>query len=189
MNIPVIISISSIIVWALPPFKQYRTDYFYFFLILAFTSPFNIIIIYLLRISPLLIAVMSSFLLISSLMSYKKQRYFFVILSIISFVISFGFSIHRNTLIILLILTHIIVVLILINSFIKHLQETKAVNLFLILLVTYEFINIVKFIAGLLSFEQGAISYHLPSFIHLFLGITFIFVSLKTKDFPILSQD
>ncbi len=183
------ISFLSICVWIFPPFKQYKSDYFYFFLVLAISSPVAVALFSLFRISPLIPAVTSTFFLISSLMSYRKQRYFFIILSILWFVIALNFSIQRNILILTFIGGHIFVVIILISSLMKYIEKTKAVNLFLILLITYDLINILKFTASLLSIEQGVISFVLATFIQIFFGISFSFISFKTKDFPILVKD
>lgn len=189
MKIPYIISFLSICVWIFPPFKQYKTDYFYFFLVLSIISPVTHALFFLFRISSLISAVTFTFIVISTLMSYRKQRYFFIILSILWFVFALSFSIHRNILIITFIGEHIFIVIILINSLMKYLEKTKAVNLFLILLITYELINILKFTASLLSIEQGTISFVLATFIQIFFGIAFLFISFKTKDFPIYVKD
>ena len=185
MNIPLIISILSMITWVFPPFKQYKSNYFYFFLILALASPFSWITFILLSINPQIIFIVVSFLLLASVISFTRQRYFFIILALLSLVIYLSFSIHRNAIIITLIVIHIIIVLVLINSIIEYIQKAKTVNLFLVLLITYEFINITKFFAGLLSYEKGAINVYLASFIQIFFGIVFSFISIKTKDFPL----
>lgn len=189
MNFPFIIVILSILIWIFPPFKQYKSDFFYFFLILALSDPFGIIALYLLSINPQLLSSAFAFLLISSLVSQLKHRYFFVILSILSAVIFLSFSLPRNILIITLIGTHLTIVLILIYSMIKYIQEAKAINLFLILLVTYEFISVIKLIAGFLSYEQGAISFYLATVTQIIFGIIFSFISIKTKDFPLSLKD
>lgn len=189
MKIPYIISFLSISVWIFPPFKQYKSDYFYFFLVLAIISPVTIAFFFLFRISSLISTVTFTFIVISTLMSYRKQRYFFIILSILWFVIALSFSIHRNILIITFIVEHIFIVIILINSLMKYIERTKAVNLFLILLITYELINILKYTASLLSIEQGTISFVLATFFQMFFGVAFLFISFKTKDFPIHVKD
>jgi len=122
-------------------------------------------------------------------MSYRKQRYFFIILSILWFIITLSFSIHRNILMITFIGAHIFVVIILINSLMKYIEKTKAVNLFLILLITYDLTNILKYTAIMLSIEQGVISFVLATFIQIFFGIIFSFMSLKTKDFPLPTKN
>ncbi len=189
MKIPYIISFLSMCVWIFPPFKQYKSDFFYFFLVLAISSPITVAVGFLFKISPQILSVTFTLLVISTLMSYCKHRYFFIILSIFWIIISLSFSFHKNILTITFIGAHIFIVIILINSLMKYIQETKAVNLFLILLITYELINILKYIAGILSYERGAISFYIATFIQIFFGIIFLFISFKTKDFPILAKD
>ena len=185
MNIISVIRILSIVTWVFPPFKQYKSKFFYFFLILALAGPFVIISSYLLHINSILLSTMVSFLSIVSLSFHSKQRYFFAVLIILSTIILLSFSLHRNIIILSLIGTHLIFVLILVLYIMRHILETRAINLFLILLVTYELINITKFMAGLLSYNQGAISFYLATFAQIFFGISFSFISIRTKDFPI----
>lgn len=189
MNIPLIISIISTTVWILPPIKQYKSDYFYFFLILALLDTIQPIAFFLLHMNPQYFSIVFLFLLISSLASNHKQRYFFIILAILSSVIFLGFSLQNSTLTLIHVGMHVIIVIILINSFVKYIQKVKAVNLFLIILITYELITMFKFIAGILSYEQGVISFIIATFIQIFFGIAFLFISIKTKDFPILAKD
>lgn len=185
MNYPLIIVIISITVWFFPLFKQYKTDYFYFFLILALSDIVKIISFYLLRINPQVFSLTFAFLLTSSLLSNRKQKYFFVILSILTFIIFLNFSMNRSILILSLIVTHFIIALILVLSLIKYIQKVKAVNLFLILLITYEYIDIIKFVTGLLNNEQGGISFYLATFTQIFFGLLFSFITFTSKDFPL----
>jgi len=183
MNFTIII---STVVWILPPFKQYKSDFFYFFLILAFTDPLTIIGVYLLGISPHYVQTALGILLISSLVYRPKHRYFFVILSILTFVVFLSFSLQRNITHLTLIATHFIIVSFLILYFMKYVQEKKAINLFLVFLVTYEFINVIKLIASSLSYEHGVISFYLATTTQIFFGIIFMFITIKTKDFPLI---
>ncbi len=189
MNIPLIFVSLSICVWIFPPFKQYKSDFFYFFLIQALSDPIKLVALYLLHIHPQIFSLAFALFLISSLMQNCKQIYFFIILSILSTVVFLCYSFDRNVLIFSLIGTHLIIVLILVNFLIKYIEKTKAFNLFLLLLISYEFISIIKYIAGVLSYEQGAISYYLAGAIQILFGILFSFISIKTKDFPILSKE
>ncbi len=189
MTLPIIISIISTIVWIFPAIKQYKSDYFYFFLILGLLDTIKAITFFLLHMKSQYISIVFLFLLISSLASNNKQRYFFIILSLLSIVIYFGFSLQRNTIMLIQMGIHVIIVIILINSFVKHIQKVKAVNLFLILLITYELITVLKYLAAILSYEQGLISFYIATIIQIFFGIAFLFISFKTKDFPILVKD
>lgn len=189
MNYPLFVVIFTIAVWIFTPFKQYKSDFFYFFLILALSDPIKLVAFYVLRINPQHLSIAVAFLLISSLVSYSKQRYFFVILSILAAAIFLSYSIQRNILILSIIGAHLIIFLVLVNYTIKYIEKAKAINLFLMLLITYEFINIIKFIAGLLSYEQGSISFYLGTFTQIFFGIIFSFITIKTKDFPLFVKD
>ncbi|NJD22586.1 MAG: hypothetical protein FIA82_07955 [Melioribacter sp.] len=189
MNIPVTISIISTAIWILPPIKQYKSDYFYFFLILAFLDVMQPVVFFFLHMDPRHVAIIFLLFLISSLPSSHKQRYFFIILGIFTSVFFLGFSFQNSTLTLIRMAMHVIIVIILINSFVKYTLKVKAVNLFLIILITYELITVFKFIAGILSFEEGAFSYVIATFIQIFFGIAFLFISFKTKDFPIHVKD
>lgn len=189
MNYPLIVATLSILAWIYPPFKHYKSEFFYFFLILALSDPFKLIALYLLSVNPQVLSLAVAFLLISSLVSYRKQRYIIIILSILSTAVFLSYSLHRNIIISSLIGTHLIVVLILVVFMIKYIEKIKAINLFLILLITYELISTIKYIAALLSYEQGVISFYLATATQMFFGIIFSFISIKTKNFHIIIKD
>ncbi|KAF0140424.1 MAG: hypothetical protein FD122_2439 [Stygiobacter sp.] len=57
--------------------------------------------------------------------------------------------------------------------------------MFLIMLVFYQLISLLKYVAILLDLYKGGISFYLATFSQILLGIGFLFVNINTKNFPI----
>lgn len=56
MTIPDLIAIISMIIWFIPPFKQRKTEYFYFFLILALADPITYALYFSIKLTPIILS-------------------------------------------------------------------------------------------------------------------------------------
>ena len=74
MSIPYIIAYTNVFIWLIPPFRQYRTKFFYFFLILGLTDPVIFIFWRLFEISPRIIYPLSALFLILTLLKYDYKK-------------------------------------------------------------------------------------------------------------------
>lgn len=188
MNIPLLIAIASMIVWIFPPFCNKNSGYLFFFIIMAVSDPLGLLLLYTLKLNPIQLSTSVALLLLSALVTTSKYRNVLIGISIISAISFIVLNVSRSVLLGLLCGFHIMIVYLIVNSFIRHFYETHSVNLFLSLLIVYEFITILKYIAGILSYEQGAISFYLATFIQIFFGVLFSFITINTKDFSIMSD-
>jgi hypothetical protein len=181
-----VLLISSLIIWCCVPFRQYRTGYFYFFIILAVADPFKLTLLYTFKIIPMNVSPIIFIFLIFSLYS-KKYTYIPILASIIYFIIllqiNFEQYIPRN----ISFIFQIGISIIILYRILHYLYENKAINLFLVILMTYLLINTFKYLAVILNFEQGSISYLLGSISQILFGILFLFINEKTKDFNLTS--
>jgi len=188
MNIPLLIPSLSILIWILPPVRHYQTPYFLFFLVLASFDPISFTIYYTLGISLYIFNPVIIFLLIISLSNIKKK-----ILWIIAtvFILIISYTIRYKTLWIyyFCIIMLSIVLFIIIYQLIQLLIQKRIINLFLCLLLFYTLINMLKLIALSLDlYQQGIISFYLATFIQIFFGILFSFITINTKNFSISSK-
>lgn len=185
MSIPLLIVVVSIIVWFFPPFANKRSQYLFFFIILAVSDPIMLLFYYTLKVNPNNLFAASALLLLSSLITKKNIRNILIAASVplALFFTSGNFS--RSITVGSFCLIHVAIIYVLIDIFIRYLSENRAVNLFLTLLITYELITILKIVAAMLSYEGGAVSYYLASFIQIFFGILFSFINIDTKNFSL----
>lgn len=187
MKIPILTQYLSIFIWLLPPIRQYKTQYFTFFLILALADPviYSIYLIFgiqALKFYPIII-----FLLIISFSKIKKH-FLWIASSIVILILTYIFNNDPSKLFILCIILLTVVLSQIINKLIQILIQKRLLNLFLSLLLFYTLINELKFIAIALNLSHGSISYYLATFTQIFFGITFSFITITTKNLPISSK-
>ena len=188
MNIPLLIQSLSILIWILPPVRQYKTPYFLFFVVLALSDPIIYSIYYTLGIQSFKFYPIMTFLLIISISNINKKRLW--IISAV-FILIISYTIQSETLLLYIFCTIIfsIVLFLIIYQLIQLLMQKRILNLFLCLLLFYALLNMLKLIALSLNlYQHGAISYYLGTFIQIFFGILFSFITINTKSFSISSK-
>ncbi len=182
MDIPLIVLCLSIIVWFFPPFRQRKTEYLLFFVIVAITDPISLFLFYFFKVNPLTVSPFFSLLLYSSIIKSKKKS-IAVIIAFISLLLCLDMHLGRSLLLISIVVIHILIAFIIVIRFTRCYFEKYSLNLFLFLLSVYEFLIIFKFTAAILAYEQGAISFYLASFSAIFLGILFSFITIDSNNF------
>lgn len=187
MNIPILIQYLSILIWLVPPIRQYKTQYFTFFLILALSDPILYSIYLIFGIQALRFYPIMTFLLIISFSNIKKH-FLWITSSLVILILTYIFNNDPTRLYFLCIILFTVVLFQIINKLIQILIQKRLLNLFLSLLLFYTLINELKFIAIALNLSQGSISYYLATFTQIFFGITFSFITITTKNFPISSK-
>jgi hypothetical protein len=181
-----IIIIVSMIIWILVPFKHYKTSFFYFFLILALSDPIRFGLFMTFKIAPMKMSPVI-FLLVTFSLLDKKYFYISIITSLFYCFILFYLRISQNITMDISFIIQIVVALLILYRILHYLNENKAINLFHIILMTYLLINIFKYLAMMLNYEQGVASFYLGSFSQIIFGIIFFFINEKTKDFNLTS--
>ncbi len=187
MKITIFIQYLSILIWLLPPIRQYKSQYFIFFLILAAFDPILYSAYLSFGIHTLQFYPIMTFLLIISLSNNKKQ-FLWVAISLVILILSY---VYKNDTEILYCLCIILYSIVLYQIFIKLIEmiiQERLLNLFLSLLIFYALINELKFIAIVLDLYTGAISYYLATFTQIFFGIIFSFITISTKNYPLSSK-
>lgn len=184
MNLIYILIYSSIFVWAIAVFKQYKTDYFYFFLINALTDPITSWLHLGFHLMPL--SFYPTFILLKNFSLTKRYKFTFI-WSMCMIVLSISLLLGGNIFwLYLLCLTFtLLIFFVLVNKLIEHINQTRSFSLFLIMLVFYQLISLLKYVAILLDLYKGGISFYLATFSQILLGIGFLFVNINTKNFPI----
>jgi hypothetical protein len=172
------------LVWAVAAIKQYKTSYFNFFLINAVMDPITRILLLGFHLMPL--SFYPTFILLKNF-SLTNRFKLPLILTTSMLVLSTSFFLGDNTfwLYLLCLIFTLLIFFTLVYKLIEHVNQTRSFSLFLIMLIFYQLIGLIKFAAILLDLDKGNISFYLASFSQIFLGIGFIFVNINTKNFPI----
>lgn len=187
MKVSLVINYLSILVWLMPPVKQYKTQYFTFFVILALFDPILYSIYFVFGIQPArFYPILTSLLIIS--LSNIKERFLWIAIFILILILTYVYYHNQTKLYSLCIILFSIVLYQVVSKLLQIVIQQRLLNLFLSLLLFYSLINEFKFIAIALSLYQGSVSFYLASFTQIFLGISFSFISINTKNFLIPSK-
>ena len=150
MNIAILITILNDLIWIFPIFRNWRTKFSYYFLILGITDPIAMLFAFVFHISIFKIYVVDSLLLIPAIFNFrlsKKHNFaamavYFLILSVIIFI-----KINQDTnAFLLMMILHIIVFLIFLKLFLEDTKGKNSFKLFYIILLLYEATLVLKFI-------------------------------------------
>jgi len=167
----------SIVLWLIPPIKQYKTDYFLFFLILAVMDPISLLykIIFIANI-PFGFYLFANFLLFLSLMEFNsiKKNLFIIIASGILFlliIIFANFTTNQN----LIILTAIqfLILAVVLKKFIVNFALNKYISIFQLVLIFYLLTVITKFLNLLTSFADATAFFIITSIAQIIFGLYF----------------
>ena len=175
---------SSMLVWALAAVKQYKTSYFTFFLLNALSDPVTRILYLGFQLWPL--KFYPTFILLKNF-SLTSRFKLPMILVICVVVLSTSLLLGNNIfwLYLLCLILTLLIFFTLVNKLIEHINQTRSFSLFLIMLIFYQLIGLIKYAAMLLDIGKGGISFYLAAISQILLGIGFLFVNINTKNFPI----
>jgi hypothetical protein len=185
LTLPFIITYFSMLAWIFPPFKQYRTNYFLFFIVLAISEPINTLLFFLqIHFKPYLVMIL--ILYYSLLPKTGRTKIFLSIAFLLS--IPAAICLSQNYQVIIYIILFLGIFLIIIQEFMLYIEKYKALNLFYMLLITYILSLIYKMIAGVLDLIHGMVIFYLTSFLEVLFGIFFTFINIKTRDFRLFKK-
>ena len=184
MEIPYIVFLVTVLVWLIPPFKQYKTRYFYFFLILALMDPISFVIMKSFHIVPQAISPVIAVLLIYSLIK-NEYKNALIIIAVMLLLIVIELILKNDLLSLLNSIIHLMILGIIIINFLKYILEKNAVSIFFIFLISYELSSILKNIVYATDIMEGIVLFYITTFFQIFFGIIFSFVNINTKVFPI----
>ena len=188
MNIFWIVILVSAVVWLLPLFKQFRTEYFHFFLVLSLSDVVVIPIAVLFRINPQIMYPIFAALLILSLKKIKKMQ--ITLLFIITGVLIFlCLKLDPRLLYILYSFYSSAILLIILYQFLQYIMSNNSVSIFFIFLIAYELSLVLKNIVVYTNILQGVTLFSITTFFEIGFGIIFTFVNVNTKVYKLPVKD
>ncbi|MDP3147815.1 MAG: hypothetical protein Q8N83_01680 [Ignavibacteria bacterium] len=166
----------SILIWLLPPFRQYKTFFFSYFLVLGiadvlvfFTTKFFEMSSY----DFYVIVSFSLFIALQEIEYLKKKKIMFIGLGLIVICLSF-FRIGNNPYISFIAVLHLMIILRILYLFVMVVAQKHAINFFYLVLAFYEFTILLKFLNFLFELKVEAETYfYITTFFELIVGIFF----------------
>ncbi len=183
MVIPYIVVFISLIVWFLPIFKQYKTEYFLFFLILGINEPTYALFRILHLFKPEYINITFSVILVYSLVKRNKKNALILISTLLLMYVVVWHYPDINKIFNALI--HVVIIFIVLNNLFQQINLKYELNLFLVIFVSYELTGIMKFIVAYTDAVNGMVLFYLTSFLQIIYGILFSFINVNTKVFKL----
>lgn len=191
MTIPYILFFISVLIWLFPPVRQYRTEYFLFFLILAIADPVGALLNIFLAVKPIHENLVITFLLIIALVDTErlKKRWIFVFLSFLILMTAMIFLPFKSMYGIKILLSSIVLFIILKNALL-YFNQKQTINLFFLVLILYEITIIIKFIYTASRTHTGTVYFYTTSFFEFFIGIFFSFFNKNNSpDFKLIKEE
>ena len=189
MILEYVVGIVSNIVWMLIPFRQVRTNYFFFFVVLAVYSAF-FLLDHILLIHPAKFYFGQGVFLIISLYNFRKIPYyilFLIIILIISIMLPIWLSIA--TIIPCLLVEHIIIFFIILKRTILYSYQSKKLNVFHFVLLLFGITAITRFIVVLKNLRTGVIFFYITAAFGILIGIFFLFYNEKNSPELVLERE
>lgn len=185
MTLSKIIFYISLFTWLLPPLKQFRGRFFYYFILQAVSDPI-VMILFAFNLHSLQFYLVKDILLLVSLWKPKaliKGLPYFIPLLILVY---FGtVAIHYTVICIIIAALHVIVIYLVFKMAIAEVMEFNEVKIFYILISIYELSVILKNINAIITIHSGILYFYLTTAFEILLGLSFIFIREDEKKFAI----
>lgn len=188
MLISKIIVYVSMFFWLFPPFKNRKTDYFIYFLLLAIADPIRLLFRYVFNYQDSSFSLVIVILLVVALLKNKKAQ---IILMTLSLLISASMLLLKAPPICyfyISTISSITIFFIIIMRFAVYLTQNNAINLFLCTLLFYVSITVFRKLSVIFNLELGAINYTIGLIYQVLFAIAFTFINYNTKDFKLIKE-
>jgi hypothetical protein len=185
MTIVHIIIYLSIVIWILPAFRQYKSNYFFYFLILALTDPLNFTLIKIFGGSNYIVHTIGSYLSLLSIIVFSNDSHH-KILMISSLILFFGLGLFafENWLYIILYI-NVIISIIFIKRVLVTLFNERLLNLFICALIFYELSVVINLTLMIGGESIQYLFFYITLFFQMFLAFFFTIFTEKSPSLNI----
>ena len=178
----------NIFIWLVPPFRQFRTKYFLFFLILALADPLQLFFLFVVHISIDMLRPVIAFIAFISLIK-RDKKILIISLGVVLIYLLIMNSLTTLELLIVGIIIQTLILLTVIYDFLMFTSEFKAINLFLVILIMYQVMVVYKFIASILDVHNGVVIFYLSTFLQIIFCVLFTIFNVNSKKFLLVKED
>ena len=166
--------------WLIPPFKQVRSHFFYYFFILAISEPVCSILYYWGKVPVFYSFTASSFLLTLTVFKFKGAFGKSIIITnsalfVLAFFFIHKFAYHIDAIFHLIILANFIAI------FIRKLFTRHTINFYLLILVIYEFSTTTMFVLKLVHTRINMAFSGILAIFEVFVCLFFVIYTYKSS--------
>jgi hypothetical protein len=177
-KIATVTAIISIFFWTLPAIRQYKTNLFFYFLIIALMDPVGLLFIAtgLHLIATYQIYVISSLIILCGFFySFSKRKYFLFAVAVSLLIIILSLFNGRNFGYIIVIFTHLFILFFFARRAVFSVVALKSVNIFHMILILYETSVIMKLLTSLTIYDPELSLFHffITSIFEAFIAVFF----------------
>ncbi|MFA3783344.1 hypothetical protein ABRY23_09805 [Melioribacteraceae bacterium 4301-Me] len=152
------IIVVSVILWLLPPIRNYKTNFFIYFLVYAISDPIAIILSkFHLWGSITTFSILSYFILLSLKKFTSNSKLYDVILVFTFCLTLFIVFFEKGYSYAVFILMHFFIFFTILRKTILNIAQTFTINIFYFVILFYEATTIIKFLISLLDTQHGKI--------------------------------
>lgn len=171
----------SLFVWLLPPLKQFRGRFFYYFLLQAISDPL-VLILFMFKIPNLPIYLVKNLLLI--LLLWKPNEAVKKLLYVIPFLILVYITasmIHYTIINFIIAAAHVFILYFIFKLATADVIDLNKLKVFYIVIILYELSAILKHLFIIYSIHTGSVYYYLTTAFEILLGLFFFFIREDDK--------
>lgn len=185
MNIIGIIQYTSSVVWSLPPFRQNKGNFFYYFLFVAISDPMVLLLRGFRLVPSNVYFVLTVFGSLVSIISIDKRIRWSLVLTILAATLALALSL-RNWDIAYIILTLLVLILFYSIRYITIFAEKmRYISFFHFLFLLYNTSLLIKLVNAMLDPRRGAIFFYFTTVFDILLGMLFCIFREESKRFAI----
>jgi hypothetical protein len=176
VDISKLLFFTSIIIWLLPPFKQFKGKYFLYFLILAFMDPISLFFVFIIK-SPLQsqISILLIYCSLLSIIEKNLLRKYWIWVLLITLALFSPSIVHFNSkeIIFVYLLLELGITLIILKILITNYVSFGKLSLFLVVFLFYQFTTLTKLSNLLFGFADAFAFFILTSIVQIIFGLFF----------------
>ena len=181
MVIAEVIGLISTIFWLLPPFRQYKSQYFLYFLVLALSDPVALLCMEVLRWSPNMIYPFTGLILFYTIgFSFLNIRRLWIIH--LSLILAFTLSLfYVDNILYVVLALHFLILFKFVRSILFMIFNNKLFNTFYLALSFYELSIVVNLSVFLSGSNLHIVMYYITLAFQILLAIFFTIFTEKSK--------
>ena len=170
------ISILSLVIWTIIPFRQWKQNYFKYFTILAMVDIVTNVLRKFFNSNTNSVYTIISLLLVYSLVGNKFiKKYKYILTTCLGLTIYLSiYTLNNINNLVLFSILHFIIIAILLKYFITKIVRTNILNIFTLILLLYEISVVTKIVNLITGFADAYTYFYLTTAFEILIGIFFI---------------
>jgi len=177
----------SILIWLLPPVRQYKGKFFFFFLALAIVDPFSLLLFLFHQELPVFVYLYFNLIRLLSLIPWEYiTRYkYYILVPFLFLTIPEIVGVNIEFFLILESFVSFLIFLFLLTDFVFEYVNYRTINMGLFILMLFELTTILKIMNIIFGFTNATLYYITTTLFQNSIGIIFILYKVESPKFKI----